>query len=219
MTTTRSGLALLLAAPLLTGCLSQHEYALAPNSAGLVIDIDGAPVAGAQVRYDALEDAPSVRTGPDGAFALDARMGERRRIFGVGGVFADSALVRVGAPGMPDGWGHAFFINGLGEPDANTDVLVVVMGEDELAPEIAAVTADCLERHVQRHALALTVWAGGLDPDAPPAWLTPARARYLYEHLGAALTSGAVLQCADSYAVHDTLYPRRRVLFDIGHGR
>ncbi|KAA5803794.1 hypothetical protein F1654_08320 [Alkalicaulis satelles] len=146
-------------------------------------------------------------------------MGERRRIFGVGGVFADAAPVRVSAPGMPDGWGHAFYINGLGEPDASMDVVVVMLDDLALAPEIDTLSADCLERPVQRHALALTGWAGGLDAAAPPEWLTPERARYLYEHLKAALTSGAVVQCTDSYALHDALYPRQRVLSDIGHGR
>lgn len=215
----RSGLAALMAAPLLTACLSQHEYALAPDSAGLVITLAGAPVAGAQVSYRGLDDPQTVETGEDGRFELEARMGERRRLIAPGGVFAETTLVRARAPGMADGWSSAAFINGLGRPEAEHEVLVVMLDPDAPAPELAARAQDCLQQPVQRHALALAGWAGGLDPEAAPDWLTPARARALDEHLGAALPSGAVRECADSSALYEDIRQSTDVLAGIGRNR
>lgn len=219
MMTTRPALAALMAAPVLAGCLSQHEYAEAPDSAGLVITLAGAPVSGAQVSYHGLDDPQTVDTGEDGRFELDARMGERRRLIAPGGVFAETTLVRARAPGLADGWSSAAFINGLGRPEAQHEVLVVMLDPDALAPELAARAQDCLQLPVQRHALALAGWAGGLDPDAAPDWLTPARARALDEHLGAALPSGAVRECADSSALYQDIRQSTDVLADIGCAR
>jgi len=216
MMTTRSGLAVLVAAPLLTACLSQYEYADAPDSAGLVITLAGAPVAGADVSYARLDDPETTQTGDDGRFELAARMGERRRSFAPGGVHADSALVLARAPGLADGWASATFINGLGRPDAEHEVLVVMLDADAPEPGLAALAQDCLRRPEQRHALALAEWAGGLDPDAPPAWLTPPRARSLDEHLRMTLSSGAVTACEASSQLYQEIRQGAGVLIDIG---
>ncbi|MCH8488509.1 MAG: carboxypeptidase-like regulatory domain-containing protein [Oceanicaulis sp.] len=216
MMTIRSGLAALLAAPLLTACLSQHEYAEAPDSAGLVITLDGAPVAGAQVSYPGLEDAETVQADAEGRFQLAARMGERRRMVGPGGVFADSALVRARAPGLSDGWASATFINGLDRPEAENEVLVVMLEADAPGPGLTALAQDCLQRPEQRHALALAEWAGGLDREAAPDWLTPERARWLDEHLRMTLSSGAVSACGESSQLYQNIRESTGPLIDIG---
>lgn len=212
----RSALAGLLAAPLLAGCLSQHEYALAPDSAGQVITLSGAPVAGAQVSYPGLEEPQTVETGEDGRFELEARMGERRRLIAPGGVFAESTPVRARAPGLADGWASATFINGLGRPEAENEVLVVMLDAHAPAPALAALAGDCLERPDQRHALALADWAGGLDRASPPDWLTPERARWLDDHLRMTLSSGAVSACEDSSRIYQEIRDSAGPLIDIG---
>lgn len=220
MMATRSGLAALLAVPVLTGCLSEHEYAQAPGSAGLVITLAEAPVAGAQVMYPALDDPETAQTGDDGRFELAARMGERRRLIAPGGVFADSTLVRARAPGMADGWASATFINGLGQAHAEDEVLVVMLDADAdtgtPALALSALAQDCLDRPEQRHALALAAWAGGLDRAEAPGWLTASRARSLDEHLRLTLNSGAVAACEDASQLHQGIRQGSDVLGAVG---
>ncbi|MDZ4112815.1 MAG: hypothetical protein U1E18_24890 [Brevundimonas sp.] len=188
----------------LAACVTTGQYILAPDAKGLVIDTaTGQPIAGAEVRYVALEGISPVRTDVDGRFTLDGRV-ERRTalVLPVSGVYRDATRVQVSVPGLPYGYATVGFINGIrsGPPveprPAIYPVIVLMFPADAPETPLHSLMQDCVAGPEQQHALQMVAYLAGLDAAEPPDWLTPDTAEGLQEHLGRALPSSGFMECA-----------------------
>lgn len=190
-------MAMLVAGVCLTACVTQREHLIAPGTHGIVIDASsGNPVSGAQVRYvDVNAIAPAV-TAQDGTFALPGLTDKRTIVaMPMGGVYRDSALVLASAPGMADGYASAAFINGGQPAEALYRVVLVMFAQDADETPLHGLMQDCRQGAAQDHALHLSAYVAGLDPQNPPGWFDAQTAEALDEHLTLTLPSSGFMGC------------------------
>lgn len=199
--------AALMACLCLAACVTRREFAIAPETRGIVLDAArGRPVEGAEVRFAGVEAIAKVTTGPDGRFALPGRT-EKRTIVALpmGGLFRDSSLVQATAPGRGEAFASAAFIQGGAPASALYGVTVLMFPADAGETPLHALTNDCLSGEVQMHALQLLDFASGIDLNHPPSWLDRETAAALDEHLQLALPSSGFADCArmsEAYALY-----------------
>lgn len=189
--------AALVAGICLTACITQREQVLAPDASGIVIFAgDDQPVDGAQVRYVGAEGLASAVTRPDGSFKLQG-LTEKRTIVAMpmGGVFRDSTLVKVSAPGLADAYASAAFINGGQAAQALYRVVVLMFPADAPDTPLHSLMRDCIAVPEQDHALHLAGYVAAIDPENPPDWFDENTAEAISEHLRLALPSSAFLPC------------------------
>ena len=188
---------MLVAGACLTACVTQREHVIAPETQGIVIDASsGNPVSGAQVRYEEVTAIASTVTAQDGTFALPGLTDKRTIVaMPMGGVYRDSALVLASAPGLADGYASAAFINGGQPAEALYRVVLVMFPQDADKTPLHGLMQDCLQGAAQDHALHLSAYVAGLDPQNPPGWLDAQTAEALDEHLTLTLPSSGFMAC------------------------
>lgn len=190
----------------LAACVTRREFAIAPETRGIVLDAaTGQPVDGAEVRFAGVEAIAAVTTGPDGHFALPGRT-EKRAIVAlpVGGVFRDSTLVQATSPGRGEAFASAAFIQGGAPANALYGVTVLMFPAEAGETPLHALTEDCFRGPEQDHARRLSGFVAGLDAQSPPDWLDAEAAGALEEHLSQVLPSSGFQACArmnDAYAL------------------
>lgn len=201
----------------LAGCITERDHVLAPDARGVVIDAaTDRPVEGARVRYQGVEGLQTVTTGPDGRFDLEGRTESRTIVaLPVSGVFRDTTVVAVSAPGFMDGYASAAFINGLGPAEAEYPVTVVVFPANAPDTELHTLMEDCISGPEQSHALHLATHVGALDADNPPSWLDPDTAEALNEHLRVTVRSSDLLTCERMNEAHALLNAHRELLYAV----
>lgn len=190
-------MAALLAGACLTACVTQREHVLAPETHGIVIDaVTGRAVPGAQVRYVDVEAITPAVTAQDGTFALPGLTDKRTIVaMPVGGVYRDSTLVLASTPDLADGYASAAFINGGQPAEALYRIVLLMFAQDAEETPLHGLMQDCLEGPAQDHALYLSAYVAGLDPENPPVWFDKQTAEALDEHLRLILPSSGFMAC------------------------
>lgn len=207
--------ATLFACLFLSACITQREFVLEPESAGLVIHAEtGRPVPGAQVRYAHLPQAMPVLADAAGRFALSGRTQVRTILaMPMGGVFAQSVVVQASAPGLAEGYASAVFINGLGPNRAHYPVPILLFPKDLRDNPLHALTRDCLPHAEQRHALQLADHLAAIAPTNPPGWMTADVAQALSEHLQDVLPASSFADCAQRDEAYAAISAQTRALW------